>query len=670
MHESSCDFCGTCIDVCPTATLMEHPNKWAAAEIERWSGTTCLQCSVGCTINLGTRNGRGVIIRPDAGVNPVSRDQLCVRGRFHYDAIKPSQRLSLPLIRRNGGQESAGWDEALDYTVARLAQVREEHGPEAIGFLGSPFATTEENYLVGKIGRAIVGSNNIDSSVGAVARAASESLRGSFGSEVLPADMLRLAQSRTVLVVADDLESSHNVACLRIKDAVVRNAARLIVVSARWGELNDFAAVWVRPRPGEEPQVVATLAASVQKAMGKQVEQPPVREELRESVAAAAELLVSAAREEEVRPLSVVYALPHLGPEAARAITVATANVAIACAGEDAAGALFVLPQEANVWGLRDVGVSPDLFPGYRRAEADGVRREMQIAWGAQLSDKKGLTIEEMLSDGKLKALVAVNDNPLMLAPGRAGVAQKLRDLDFLAVIDEIGTDTAQLADVVLPDRGPWSKDGTTVSADRRILRMRLTTSAVGESQETWRILAELGRRLAARLGVGEVRISYPNPGAIMDEISSLVPLYRDAAYGTLDSGQRQLLDGLGPKKAELQPVPPVAAAQGQDFILTTSRSLYTSYEGAAIHSSEADKLHREETVEVNPSDAARLGIGNNDLVVLTNGNGELAMKAHPTEAVQPGMLYVPLYYDGGAIVNLFSPGEWTAAVQVRPAAK
>ena len=107
VHDSNCDFCGACIDVCPTATLMEHPNKWGATQTERWVATTCTQCSVGCSISLGTKRGRGVIVRPDTTANPVSRDQLCIRGRFHYDAVKNTQRLQTPLIRRNGGQEAA-----------------------------------------------------------------------------------------------------------------------------------------------------------------------------------------------------------------------------------------------------------------------------------------------------------------------------------------------------------------------------------------------------------------------------------------------------------------------------------------------------------------------------------------------------------------------------------
>jgi len=661
VHDSNCDFCGACIDVCPTATLMERPNKWSAMETERWTATTCTSCSVGCSLSLGTRKGRGVIVRPDTTANPVSHRQLCVRGRFHYDAVKPSERLSQPLIRRNGGQDAATWDEALELTAARLTEIRERHGPEAIGFLGSPLATNEENYLLQKVARAVVGSGNIDSSAGGVARAASESLRRAFGSEVLPADMTQLARSKTLLVIADDLESSHNVACLRCKDAVVNNGARLVVVAPRRGELCDFADVWLQPRPGEEAAVVAALADTLQ---GKG-ESGTLSPQVTEALPRAAGLLAAAKDDEGWRPLSVVQALPHLGARQAGAITAAAANLAVAAVSEGAANSLFVLPQEANVWGMRDVGATAEYLPGYRPAGDESARKELEQAWGAPVASASGQTFEQMLSNGRLKALLVLNDNPLLFAPAKPAVRESLAGLELLAVIDSLPTDTAQAAHVVLPDVGAYGKEGTITSADRRVLRMHAATAPQGEAQPAWRILGELGTRLAGRLKVGELRLNYGSPSEIMDEIAQLVPLYRDARYIEMESGARQPLDGLGPRKADLQAVPAVAAPGGDRFLLTTSRSLYTSYEGAAIHSPEADKLHREEFVEMHPTDARELGISEGNEVTLKGNGGSLTLRAHITDGLRPRTLYVPLYYDGGAVTALFEGEQASTPVEV-----
>jgi predicted molibdopterin-dependent oxidoreductase YjgC len=659
IHESNCDFCGSCIDVCPTATLMEKPNKWAATETEAWVPTACAYCSVGCTISLGVKKGRGVIVRADPS-NPVSHDQLCVRGRFHYDSVKYDERLEKPLVRRDGELTPATWDAALDFAATHLAGLAKAHGPEAIGFLGSPFATNEENYLLGKLARAVLGSNNVDTTIGPMMSAVGSALRGAFGTEVLPADMTGLARSKTILVVADDLESSHNVACLRVKDAVVNNGARLIVLTPRWGELCDFAAVWLRPQPGEEAATLVALASALAEATGAedaaQTPAPQIGPQLTQTFQDALAILNEAVGAPvEERGIAVVCAAPHLGEQATGATIAALSNIALLCCGPDqAAHSLFVLPPEANGWGLRDVGAAPDLLPGYRSPADDAARREVEVAWGA-LSSSPGLDFDEMLAaarDGSLKAMVVMGDNPLFFAPDKAWVRECLSSLDFLLVIDSLLSDTARLAHVVLPDVSMFGKNGTYTNADRRIVRARTAVAGWGEARPAWRILADLG----ARLDKDAERWAYLSPDLIMEEMAMLIPLYGNARYGDLESGAQQAFEGYRPSSAAFRPVASEAAvAPGDGLVLTTGRSLYTSLDGATIHSPEADKLHRDEYVEMNPLDAARLGLQDGQEVALVDGRAEVAIRVRITEAVQPGVIFVPLYYDGGAVTALFA---------------
>jgi predicted molibdopterin-dependent oxidoreductase YjgC len=636
---------------------MEHPNKWSATQTERWMPTTCTQCSVGCSIHLGTKRGKGVIARPDTHANPVSRDQVCVRGRFGYDAVKPAQRLSTPMIRRNGGLDASTWDEAMEFTAARLAQIREEHGPDAIGFLASPLATNEENYLLGKIARAIVGTNNVDSSAGPVARMAAAALEAAFGSEVLPADGTRVAQSKTLLVAADDLESSHNVYSLRAKDAVVRNGARLIVVSAMWGELNDFAEAFVQPKPGDEAAVLAALAEAADGRDGS-----AGRSLVTDATAfdRAVEVLKSA-KAEGGAPFTAIAGLSNFGPAAARAIVGSLANIAMSLAGADAAKALLVLPQEANVWGMRDTGGTPDLLPGHRPATDEKARAEVRRVWGAEMAATPGKTYEEMLATAK--ALVVLNDNPLMLAPGA-----KLPDgVEFVAVIDSLNTDTAKAAHAVLPDAGAWASEGTTVSADRRVLRLNEAHTVRGDAQQGWRILCDLGKRLVERFGTGEIRINYGSAAEVMDEMAQVIPLFKDSAYLTLDSGQQQHIDGLGPKPGNRVSVQAARYANGHDgtFTLTASRGLYTSYEAAAVHAKDADLLHREDAVRMHPGDAAALGVADGDVVTVKNAAASFQAPVKVTAAVQPKVLWIASYFDGGAPAALFEAGSPVASVTV-----
>jgi len=664
VHESNCDFCGACIDVCPTATLMEKPNKWIA-RTEDWVSTTCNSCSVGCTISIGVRDGRPVIVKPDR-LNPVSYDQICVRGRFHYDAVKDSERLSRPRLRRDEILAPSSWEETLEEATERLAQLREQHGPGAIAFLGSPFATNEENYLVQKLAREIVGSPHVDFTLGPIARATAEALTTAFGTEALPADMTDVASARTVLVVADDLESSHNVAALRVKDAVVRNGARLIVVSPRYGEVCDFAepygGAWLRPEPGGEAAAVASLAATL--AARREVVAAAEAEGITgvegasrmpeatgvggEALERAGAILAQAAADRE-SGFAVIYVPNHVGRVAAGETARAVANIALLCRGrQGAARSLHLLPVEANVNGARDMGVAPDLLPGRRAMEgAPGLGFEQIV----EAAGRRGI-----------RALVVLKDNPLMFAPAKGAVRDALAKLDFLLVIDDLLTDTAKLAHVVLPDVPAHAREGTFTSADRRVLRLRSAVETLGEARPAWQTLIELGRRLSVRLSAG-VQFSYDGPAAVMEEIGKVAPAYAPFRYDAFALwGKGRALDVAAPERGVLQPVAAleIAPADGT-FALLTGRTLYTSLEGACLHSPEADKLQREEFVEVHPADAADLRIGQGQPVTLGNGAAEMALSVRLTEAVPRGAVFVPLYYDGGAVTALMPPGDGLA---------
>jgi len=673
IHESNCDFCGACIDVCPTATLMEKPNKWIG-RTDEWVSTACNSCSVGCTLSMGVINRSGVIMRPDP-LNPVSFDQICVRGRFHYDAVRDSDRLSQHMVRRGEALQPASWEEALDSAAERLAEIRSRHGPAAVGFLGSPVATNEENYLLQKLARAIVGSNNIDFSGGPVARSVAGALRDAFGSEALPADLSRVAQASALVVVADDLESSHNVAALRVKDAVVRRGARLIVVSPRYGEVCDFAEVWVRPRAGGEAAALAAIGAALAARAGAPegiegalpAADPSAGGAEPEAVQRAADLLVSAAADLPDRQagpqahLAFLFAPGPIGRFAAGQTARAAANLAILCRGREARNSFYSLPAEANVHGARDMGVAPDLLLGLRPLDDTAARDAFRQAWGTEVPPEAGLDFWGMLEAarrGRLKALVVVGDNPFLWAPGRQALREALEGLDFLLVIDGLMTEMAERAHVLLADVPTYGKDGTCTSADRRVLRLKAALAPLGEAKPAWLSLRELGRRLAGKLSV-TANLEAQGPEAVMEEIASLVPAYAEARYDRLQSGKTRALLPEAPGRVAFQEVDAAGGAAAEGLLtLITGRSLYTSLEGAAIRSPEADKLHREESVEINLADAAALNVRQGEEVVLVTSSAELAIAASITDAVPPGVLYVPLYYGGGAVTALFPPDD------------
>jgi predicted molibdopterin-dependent oxidoreductase YjgC len=288
----------------------------------------------------------------------------------------------------------------------------------------------------------------------------------------------------------------------------------------------------------------------------------------------------------------------------------------------------------------------------------------MQRLWGAQVASGAGKTFDEMAADG-LKALVILNDNPLMLAPDRARVEKMVAGLEFIAVIDSIATDTAARAHAVLPDVGYWAKEGTTTSADRRLLRLAQAHEPRGEALQGWRILSELGRRLAERFDSGEIRIIYPNVGEITNEIAQIVPTHAGATWVELDSGMQAHINGAGPKTSRKVAVHADPMPRNGKFTLASSRSYYMSYEAAAIHSPDADKLHREDNVIMHPDDAVALGVKAGDTVMLRNERGSLNVPVEVRAIVQPKTLFLPLYYDGGAVTALFPADSRITEVDV-----
>ena len=645
VHESNCDFCGACIDVCPTATLMEKPNKWIA-RTEDWISTTCNSCSVGCTISIGTRAGRAVIVKPDR-INPVSADQICVRGRFHYDAIPDKQRLQRHLVRRGppgSPQLPAHWGELITHTAEQLKAIVLQHGPESVAVLGSPLNTNEENYLAQKLAREVIGTPHVDFSQGAPNRAAMKAIEAAFGTEALPSNMMALRQTDIAIVIANDLESSHNVAALRLKDGIVGNPAaprngKLIVVSPIWGEMADFAdpygGTWLQPRPGEEAALVGALA----RAAGQQAEMPRVAEG---DVALAEEILKEAKDRE--KNVSIVYAPSPVDVAAAGNGARAAANLAIALRGDKAAECLFVLATEANVYGARDMGVDPEVAPGRVAAE------------------KQGMSFDAMLDAaerGSLKAMIVAGDNPLMFAPDRARVERALAALDLLIVIDSVMTDTAKMAHVVFADVPTYAKTGTYTNGERRVNRLHAALGAIGDARPALRAVTDLANEIA-----GAGAWTYPHPDAVTDEIAAQVAGYERFTSSFAHWGKAH---GSGtPTRAQTQELDatPAAASSGQ-LLLTTDRTLYTSLEGASIHASDADKLHREEFVEIHPSDAAALRIEDEQEVTLATEAGELDIRCKISARVQEGVLFVPSYRDGGAIMRLLGRNGAPATVRV-----
>ncbi|PZC49451.1 MAG: putative molibdopterin-dependent oxidoreductase YjgC [Chloroflexi bacterium] len=657
IDESNCDFCGACVDVCPTATLMEAPNKWVARP-EQWVGTVCTECSMGCTIQIGVRDGRGVIVRPAEG-NDVSRDQICVRGRFGYDQVRDRQRLHTGRLGRGQDAFDAETDVVLRDASRKLAAIIAQHGPLAVGLLGSGQTTVEENYALAQLA-AWIGTPHIDASVGSVWGAVETALRESFGSVHLPNQLTSVESAGAVVAIGDDLSASNNVLGVRIKGAVAKGAT-LVSVSARHNPIDDHATAALGPLDGDLAATVQALATSLLARDSVRDRLPAgadddgnatpfpgltdatVHTEAPKSSGACAAAELLAARMDG--PVAIVVAPSRHSAAAAGAQVRAAANLAIALAGPDAAPAsLHVLPPENNTIGLRDAGVVPGASDG-----------------------QSGLSVDGMLAaarDGTLKALVVLKDNPLLTLPDRAFVQAALEALDLLLVIDEVATDTVQTATHVLADVSTFAKSGTVTNADRQMLRLRAAYRPQRGAQPALSHLRDLGSSLATAMDRESPDLP-ESPALAMDALAASDARYASATMSRLLSATRQ-----PPNGAISQAIVPVAAlsAAGDGLLLLSGRDLYTDRTSAALRADDADRLHRAESADLHPTDAAALGITDGESVALTRAGERLLISARVSEDVAPGCVFVPLLYDGGAVQALLPADGSIARVAVERA--
>ena len=652
IDESNCDFCGTCIDVCPTATLMESPNKWISRP-DAWVNTTCTECALGCTIQIGTKNGRGVQVRPSPG-NDVSRDQICVRGRFGYDQVRDKDRLSTGRLGRGEDAIDADTETVLADAAAKLQAIIAAHGPKAVGLLGSGQASNEDNYMVRTLADAI-GTPNVDSSAGLVWGPVSEALREAFGSEHLSNRLTALETASAVVVIADDLSSSNNVLGVRIKDAVVNHGASLVTVSRRGNPLEFHATAALRAPDGD-------LAAAVNALTAELVQNETIKERLGElggPSGASAELegaatAAAALAGADPAKVAVVFTPSRHSGAAAGAQARAAVNLAIALAGpEQAPSRLHVLPPEANVVGARDLGVSPN--PAVISEDEDG---------NTTVETEAGLGIQEMLAAaraGDLKALIVAKDNPLLTLPDRGATQAALSALDLLLVIDDVATDTVASATHVLADVAPLGKDGSTTNADRQILRLRPALAAASDARSAWEHLSDLAARLS-----GADAPAFASTRAVMDAIASEHSNYAGASVTRLLRQTRQPNNGTHAAEAFL--ATEALSRSGDGLALIASRDLYTDRESAAAHLPDADRLHRSESLELHPDDASARAITDGDSVQISGNGASLTATARVSEEITPGTAFLPLLWEGGVVQALIGEDDAIPTVEVSKA--
>ncbi|SFM01578.1 formate dehydrogenase alpha subunit [Desulfomicrobium norvegicum] len=683
LGESDCVFCGECLQVCPVGALSIHDARGKARLCEtRPVRTTCPYCGVGCQMDVHVKDGR--IQHVLGAMDGHNEGSLCVKGRFALDFTAHPERLRAPLIRRDGELVPAGWDEALDLVASRLLALREEHGPRSLGFLASARCTNEENYLFQKLARCM-GTNNVDHCARLCHASSLEALVQAFGSASPTNVMADVVNAEVILVTGSNTTETHPVFSSRIKRAA-RSGATLVVADPREIGLTRHADLWLRPRPGTD---IAWINGLMHVILSEGLENRDFidrrtegSEELREALAVytpayvqtatgipAADLVRAARLYARAGAATILYCMGITQHTCGTDTVLALANLAMLCGqvGRPGAG-INPLRGQNNVQGSCDMGGLPGVLPGYGRVDDDAALGRIEGLWKMSLSKTPGLTATEMFASPELRAMYIMGENPALSDADASHAQARLAALDFLVVQDIFLTETARLADVVLPAASALEKDGTFTNTDRRVQRVRAAVPCPGEALPDWRILNLLGPRLGVPMG-------YDRPEEIMREIALAAPIYGGIDYrrirregivwpcpdqahpGTPILHRETFPRGLG----RFIPTHPQAPAEVPDemypFVLGTGRVLEHYHTGTMTRKSEGlNRIVPECFVEMNQEDAARLGIAHGRRVRVASRRGEISVRAEVTDRVARGHLFIPFHFAEAAANVLTNP--------------
>jgi formate dehydrogenase (coenzyme F420) alpha subunit len=642
--------------------------------------TTCTFCGVGCGLYLEAPDNHTIAGVYPSMSHPTNAGRICVRGWNAHEVATSPDRLKNPLLRKNGRFEEVGWDEAIGFIARRLVELRDQHGPDALAFLNSPRCSNEETYLLQKLARAVVGTNNVDHGTGVYCNNSINVLLDMLGVPATTNSIGELVSSEVIIVDGVDLGRQ----LPTIGGHVIRarlNGARLVVIDARRHRVAESADYFLQLKPGSETLLYGAMAkVIVDRGL---MNMPFIKAHCRNyetflDQLAGYDLLAGAAGcglpAEMIEAAALAYAraksaaiLFSTGIESRDAESLqALVNLALLTGQLGRAGAgIFALTEHNNLQGVCDLGMLPDRLPGYRSVANAAARAEVEAVWKTKLPAAPGLNARKLLGDrggGRVKALWLCRYDPVSTAFfGDAG--NSLKQFDFVVVQHLFMTGTAQYAHVVLPTAAFGEEQVSFTSTDRRIQLAQQAIDLPPGPLPAWEQIARVGRAMGADW-------KYHSAADVMDEIGDAVPFYSGASHDNLirDYGRQwpctkdqplgtQILfaDGGGDRQFKFVPVPkPALEVSPKDFPFTLvfGHSLYYWNQNVLIQHSETLKReyrillldYPDGFVEINTADAKTLGIRDGEKIRLRAASGSAVAAARVTHEARSGAIFVPYF--------------------------
>ncbi|OOH88438.1 formate dehydrogenase subunit alpha [Pasteurellaceae bacterium 15-036681] len=683
--ESDCESCGNCAEACPTGAIYKKEAKsYRSWEIQRVR-TTCPHCAVGCQYELLVKDNK--LVGAEAVDGPSNGGRLCVKGRFgSYKFVHSKDRLTDPLIkdRSTGKFRKASWDEALDLVASKFMDIKRKHGGDALAGFACSRSPNEDIYMVQKMVRTCFGTNNTDNCARVCHSASVEGLAKTLGSGAMTNTIYDITHNvDAIMLVGSNPEEAHPVVGMQIREAV-RNGTKLIVVDPRDIGLTQYADVHLKLKPGTnvafangmihifikenliDEKYIAEHTEGFKEL--KKIVKDYTPEKVAKICGIDADDLRAAARiYATAKKAPIIYCLGVTEHSTGTEGVMSMSNMAMMVGklGREGCG-VNPLRGQNNVQGACDMGASPNMFPGYQSVLDATVRAKFEKAWGVKLPTKLGTHATDIFPQaiaGNVKGLYICGEDPVVTDPDTTHAIKALKSLDFLVVQELFMTETALLADVVLPGRSYAEKDGTFTNTERRVQRVRKAVTLPGNSRLDTDIICDLMRRM----GYDQPNLT---PAQIFDEMASLTPSLRGMSYERLEAEPTQSLQwpctdqyhsgtpimhvgkpvrGLG----YFYPAEYQAAQELPDkeypLMLTTGRVLYHYNTGAMTSRTEGlMEIEGHSFVEINSKDAEKLGIKDGERVSLISRRGQITSEARVSDKTNKGECWMPFHFSDG----------------------
>jgi formate dehydrogenase major subunit len=680
LAQSTCVSCGNCVSVCPVGALVpkrtDRFRYWDVRKVR----TTCSFCGVGCQMELLMKGDKIVEVAPFDGA--ANNNMLCVKGKFGYKFVNHPDRLTTPLIKKDGAFVEASWDEAYDLIVSKLKDAIDNHGADSVAGFSSARCTNEENYLFQKFLRAVVGTNNVDHCARLCHASTVAGLATTLGSGAMTNSNREALLSDVILVCGSNTTEAHPVIGAHIQQAVEKGT-KLIVAEPREIDLAKEADIFLQIKPGtnvaffngmmhviikeglQDREYIAARTENYEEL--ELVMESYTPERVAEICGINADDLIAAARMYGAADKAAIYYSMGVTQHSTGTQGVmSVSNLALLCGniGKEGAG-VNPLRGQNNVQGACDMGALPGDYPGYQKVIDPAAQAKFEKAWGRSLNKKAGLTVTEVVSgveDGSIQFLYVMGENPAVSDPDTNHVIAALKKANFIVAQDIFMTETAEFADVILPAGTFAEKEGTFTNTERRVQRVRQAIKPVGSSKADWVILTELMNRMG-------YEASYKHPSEIMEEIASLTPQYGGITYDRIDEEGLQwpcptkehpgtpvlhtesMTRGLGLFK----PAEYIESAETVDkdypYIMTTGRILYHYHTRTMTKRVKGiDAMFPESYIEINPITASRLDVADGEKIKVTSRRGNIVTTAKVTDKVVEDVVFMPFhFYENGA---------------------